>query len=127
MIVQKWYLKKMGFVYSQDLDICWWIVDMVIVYDVLLLQIVVFVCDVDDFVDYGFCWFLQLFGLKYWVIMMVKYVVDEVMLVVGGGLYFLVNELFWLYCDVLVGVFYLFDFEFVYFMVVSVWFGLIVM
>lgn len=98
--------KKTGATYSQDPDIRWRIADMALAYDALPPQIAALARDVDEAADHGGRWFPLLSGLKHRAVTMAKQVVDEAMLVAGGGAYFSRNELSRLYRDVLAGAFH---------------------
>ncbi|MEE2815504.1 MAG: acyl-CoA dehydrogenase family protein, partial [Actinomycetota bacterium] len=98
--------KKTGTTYSQDPDIRWRIAEMALAYDALPPQIAALARDVDDNADHGARWFTLLSGLKHRAVVMAKQVVDEAMLVAGGGSYFSANELSRLYRDVLAGMFH---------------------
>jgi alkylation response protein AidB-like acyl-CoA dehydrogenase len=115
--------KKTGAAYSQDPDIRWRIADMAIAYDALPPQITVLARDVDDLTDRGAAWFPALSGVKHRAVMMAKHVVDQAMLVAGGGSYFSANELSRLYRDVLAGVFHPSDPESAHATAASAWLG----
>ena len=115
--------KKSGLAYSQDPDIRWRIADMALAYDALPPQIAVLAREVDDRVDNGARWFPSLSGVKHRAITMAKQVVDEAMLVAGGGSYFAANELSRLYRDVLAGAFHPSDPESAHATVASAWLG----
>ncbi|MCP1430664.1 alkylation response protein AidB-like acyl-CoA dehydrogenase [Microbacterium foliorum] len=115
--------KKTGAAYSQDPDIRWRIADMGLAYDALPPQIAALARDVDERVDNGARWFVLLSGVKHRAITMAKYVVDQAMLVAGGGSYFSANELSRLYRDVLAGAFHPSDPESAHATAASAWLG----
>lgn len=115
--------KKSGTTYSQDPDIRWRIADMALAYDALPPQIDALARDVDDLVDHGARWFPLLSGVKHRAVTMAKQVVDEAMLVAGGGSYFSGNELSRLYRDVLAGAFHPSDPESAHATAASAWLG----
>ncbi|MFS0895734.1 acyl-CoA dehydrogenase family protein [Microbacterium sp. 179-I 3D3 NHS] len=115
--------KKTGVAYSQDPDIRWRIADMALAYDALPPQIAALARDVDDRADHGARWFALLSGVKHRAITMAKRVVDEAMLVAGGGSYFSANELSRLYRDVLAGAFHPSDPESAHATAASAWLG----
>ena len=115
--------KKTGAAYSQDPDIRWRIADMALDYDALPPQITALARDVDDRVDNGARWFSLLSGVKHRAITMAKRVVDQAMLVGGGGSYFSANELSRLYRDVLAGAFHPSDPESAHATAASAWLG----
>lgn len=115
--------KKTGTTYSQDPDIRWRIADMALAYDALPPQIAALARDVDELADHGPRWFSLLSGLKHRAVVMAKQVVDEAMLVAGGGSYFTSNELSRLYRDVLAGVFHPSDPESAHATAASAWLG----
>lgn len=115
--------KKTGAAYSQDPDIRWRIAEMALAYDALPPQIAALARDVDDRVDNGARWFSLLSGVKHRAIMMAKRVVDEAMLVGGGGSYFSSAELSRLYRDVLAGAFHPSDPESAHATAASFWLG----
>ena len=115
--------KKTGAAYTQDPDIRWRIADMVLDYDALPPQIAALARDVDERVDNGARWFSLLSGVKHRAITMAKRVVDEAMLVGGGGSYFSANELSRLYRDVLAGAFHPSDPESAHATAASAWLG----
>ena len=98
--------KKSGTTYSQDPDIRWRIAEMSLRYDALPPQLASLARDVDEQADHGARWFTLLSGVKHRAGVMAKSVVDEAMLVAGGGSYFTKNELSRLYRDVLAGMFH---------------------
>src|SRR5690606_33011644 len=89
--------KKTGKAYSLDPDIRWRVADMALAYDALPPQIASLARDVDGLADHGARWFTLLSGVKHRAVVMAKHVVDEAMLVAGGGSYFSSNELSRLY------------------------------
>ncbi|MFS0854597.1 acyl-CoA dehydrogenase family protein [Microbacterium sp. 179-I 3D4 NHS] len=115
--------KSTGAAYSQDPDIRWRIADMALAYDALPPQIAALARDVDERVDHGPRWFTLLSGLKHRAITTAKQVVDEAMLVAGGGSYFSSNELSRLYRDVLAGAFHPSDPESAHATAASAWLG----
>lgn len=115
--------KKTGATYSQDPDIRWRIADMALAYDALPPQIAALARDVDEGVDHGARWFTLLSGVKHRAITMAKHVVDQAMLVAGGGSYFSSNELSRLYRDVLAGAFHPSDPESAHATAASAWLG----
>ncbi|SJN35879.1 Acyl-CoA dehydrogenase, short-chain specific [Microbacterium esteraromaticum] len=115
--------KKSGTSYSQDPDIRWRIAEMALAYDALPPQISVLSRDVDDLADHGPRWFPLLSGVKHRAVVMAKQVVDEAMLVAGGGSYFTSNELSRLYRDVLAGMFHPSDPESAHSTSASAWLG----
>ncbi|MFJ4046811.1 acyl-CoA dehydrogenase family protein [Microbacterium sp. NPDC089987] len=115
--------KKTGAAYSQDPDIRWRIADMALAYDALPPQIAALARDVDELADHGARWFTLLSGLKHRAVVMAKQVVDEAMLVAGGGSYFSSNELSRLYRDVLAGMFHPSDPESAHSTAASAWLG----
>jgi alkylation response protein AidB-like acyl-CoA dehydrogenase len=115
--------KKTGTTYSQDPDIRWRIADMGLAYDALPPQIAALARDVDELADHGPRWFTLLSGLKHRAVVMAKQVVDEAMLVAGGGSYFSSNELSRLYRDVLAGMFHPSDPESAHATAASAWLG----
>ena len=115
--------KKTGAAYSQDPDIRWRIADMALDYDALPPQIAALARDVDDRVDNGARWFSLLSGAKHRAITMAKRVVDQAMLVGGGGSYFSANELSRLYRDVLAGAFHPSDPESAHATAATAWLG----
>jgi len=115
--------KKTGTTYSQDPDIRWRIADMALAYDALPPQIAALAADVDERVDHGARWFTLLSGLKHRAVVMAKQVVDDAMLVAGGGSYFSSNELSRLYRDVLAGMFHPSDPESAHATAASAWLG----
>lgn len=115
--------KKSGAAYSQDPDIRWRIAEMAIAYDALPPQIRALARDVDERADRGASWFPALSGLKHRAVTMAKSVVDEAMLVAGGGSYFSANELSRLYRDVLAGAFHPSDPESAHATAASAWLG----
>jgi alkylation response protein AidB-like acyl-CoA dehydrogenase len=115
--------KKTGATYSQDPDIRWRIADMALAYDALPPQIAALAHDVDERVDNGARWFSLLSGVKHRAITMSKHVVDQAMLVAGGGSYFSSNELSRLYRDVLAGAFHPSDPESAHATAASAWLG----
>ncbi|KJQ54417.1 putative acyl-CoA dehydrogenase YdbM [Microbacterium sp. SA39] len=115
--------KKTGAAYSQDPDIRWRIADMALAYDALPPQIAALARDVDERADNGARWFSLLSGVKHRAITMAKRVVDEAMLVGGGGSYFSANELSRLYRDVLAGAFHPSDPESAHATAASFWLG----
>ena len=123
LTAQKRRSKKTGAAYSQDPDIRWRIADMGLAYDALPPQIAVLARDVDEKVDNGARWFTLLSGVKHRAITMSKHVVDQAMLVAGGGSYFSSNELSRLYRDVLAGAFHPSDPESAHSTAASAWLG----
>ena len=115
--------KKTGTTYSQDPDIRWRIADMALAYDALPPQIAALARDVDELADHGPRWFTLLSGLKHRAVVMAKQVIDEAMLVAGGGSYFSSNELSRLYRDVLAGMFHPSDPESAHSTAASAWLG----
>lgn len=115
--------KKTGAAYSQDPDIRWRIAEMALAYDALPPQIAALARDVDERVDNGARWFSLLSGVKHRAITTAKGVVDEAMLVGGGGSYFSGNELSRLYRDVLAGAFHPSDPESAHATAASFWLG----
>lgn len=115
--------KKTGAAYSQDPDIRRRIAEMALAYDALPPQIAALARDVDDQVDNGARWFSLLSGVKHRAITMAKHVVDQAMLVAGGGSYFSANELSRLYRDVLAGAFHPSDPESAHATAASAWLG----
>lgn len=115
--------KKTGRSYAQDPDIRWRIAEMAIAYDALPPQISTLADDVDNRVDRGGQWFPALSGVKHRAITMAKLVVDQAMLVAGGGSYFAANELSRLYRDVLAGAFHPSDPESAHATAASAWLG----
>jgi len=115
--------KKTGTTYSQDPDIRWRIADMALAYDALPPQIASLAHDVDALVDHGPRWFTLLSGVKHRAVVMAKQVVDEAMLVAGGGSYFTSSELSRLYRDVLAGMFHPSDPESAHATAASAWLG----
>ncbi len=109
--------------YSQDPDIRWRIADMALAYDALPPQITALARDVDELAEHGPRWFTLLSGLKHRAVVMAKQVVDEAMLVAGGGSYFSSNELSRLYRDVLAGMFHPSDPESAHSTAASAWLG----
>ncbi|HTN54722.1 MAG TPA: acyl-CoA dehydrogenase family protein [Microbacterium sp.] len=115
--------KKTGTTYSQDPDIRWRVADMALAYDALPPQIAALARDVDALADHGPRWFTLLSGVKHRAVVMAKQVVDEAMLVGGGGSYFASNELSRLYRDVLAGMFHPSDPESAHSTAASAWLG----
>ncbi|GAA3942323.1 acyl-CoA dehydrogenase family protein [Microbacterium soli] len=115
--------KKSGTTYSQDPDIRWRIADMGLAYDALPPQIASLAHDVDARGDHGPRWFTLLSGVKHRAVVMAKQVVDEAMLVAGGGSYFTSDELSRLYRDVLAGMFHPSDPESAHATAASAWLG----
>ncbi|WEK60430.1 MAG: acyl-CoA/acyl-ACP dehydrogenase [Candidatus Microbacterium colombiense] len=115
--------KKSGAAYSQDPDIRWRIAEMALAYDALPPQIAALARDVDEQADNGARWFTLLSGLKHRAISMAKQVVDQAMLVAGGGSYFSANELSRLYRDVLAGAFHPSDPESAHATAAGAWLG----
>lgn len=115
--------KKSGTTYSQDPDIRWRVADMGLAYDALPPQIAALARDVDELADHGPRWFTLLSGVKHRAVVMAKQVVDEAMLVAGGGSYFTSNELSRLYRDVLAGMFHPSDPESAHSTAASAWLG----
>ncbi|BDZ37584.1 acyl-CoA dehydrogenase family protein [Microbacterium suwonense] len=115
--------KKTGTTYSQDPDIRWRIADMALAYDALPPQISSLARDVDELADHGPRWFTLLSGVKHRAVVMAKQVVDEAMLVAGGGSYFTSNELSRLYRDALAGMFHPSDPESAHATAASAWLG----
>ncbi|UWF76983.1 MULTISPECIES: acyl-CoA dehydrogenase family protein [Microbacterium] len=109
--------------YSQDPDIRWRIADMALAYDALPPQIAALARDVDEQADHGARWFTLLSGVKHRAVTMSKRVVDEAMLVAGGGSYFTGNELSRLYRDVLAGMFHPSDPESAHATAATAWLG----
>ncbi|MEJ1088495.1 acyl-CoA dehydrogenase family protein [Microbacterium sp. Mu-80] len=120
---QKRTSKKSGKTYSQDPDIRWRVADMALAYDALPPQIATLARDVDERADHGPRWFTLLSGVKHRAVVMAKHVVDEAMLVAGGGSYFSSNELSRLYRDVLAGMFHPSDPESAHSTAASAWLG----
>ncbi|UNK71838.1 acyl-CoA dehydrogenase family protein [Microbacterium sp. H1-D42] len=120
---QKRKSKKSGTTYSQDPDIRWRIADMALAYDALPPQIAMLARDVDELADHGPRWFTLLSGVKHRAVVMAKQVVDDAMLVAGGGSYFSSNELSRLYRDVLAGMFHPSDPESAHSTAASAWLG----
>lgn len=120
---QKRTSKKSGKTYSQDPDIRWRIAEMALAYDALPPQIASLARDVDERADHGVRWFTLLSGVKHRAVVMAKQVVDEAMLVAGGGSYFSSNELSRLYRDVLAGMFHPSDPESAHATAASAWLG----
>ncbi len=120
---QKRTSKKSGKTYSQDPDIRWRIAEMALAYDALPPQIASLARDVDEHADHGVRWFTLLSGVKHRAVVMAKQVVDEAMLVAGGGSYFSSNELSRLYRDVLAGMFHPSDPESAHATAASAWLG----
>lgn len=115
--------KKTGTTYSQDPDIRWRVAGMALAYDALPPQIAALARDVDALADHGARWFTLLSGVKHRAVVMAKQVVDEAMLVSGGGSYFASNELSRLYRDVLAGMFHPSDPESAHSTAASAWLG----
>ncbi|MGB3376394.1 MAG: acyl-CoA dehydrogenase family protein [Microbacterium sp.] len=115
--------KKTGTTYSQDPDIRWRIADMGLAYDALPPQIAALARDVDALADHGARWFTLLSGVKHRAVVMAKQVIDEAMLVSGGGSFFTSNELSRLYRDVLAGMFHPSDPESAHSTAASAWLG----
>jgi alkylation response protein AidB-like acyl-CoA dehydrogenase len=115
--------KKTGTTYSQDPDIRWRVAGMALAYDALPPQIASLARDVDGLADHGARWFTLLSGVKHRAVVMAKQVVDEAMLVGGGGSYFTSNELSRLYRDVLAGMFHPSDPESAHSTAASAWLG----
>jgi alkylation response protein AidB-like acyl-CoA dehydrogenase len=115
--------KRSGAAYSQDPDIRWRVADMGLAYDALPPQIAALARDVDESTDHGARWFTLLSGVKHRAITMAKHVVDQAMLVAGGGSYFSANELSRLYRDVLAGAFHPSDPESAHSTAASAWLG----
>lgn len=115
--------KRTGAAYSQDPDIRWRIADMGLAYDALPPQIAALAHDVDEGVDNGARWFTLLSGLKHRAVTTAKHVVDQAMLVAGGGSYFSSTELSRLYRDVLAGAFHPSDPESAHATAASAWLG----
>lgn len=115
--------KKSGAAYSQDPDIRWRIAGMALAYDALPPQIAALARDVDGLADHGGRWFTLLSGVKHRAVVMAKHVIDEAMLVAGGGSYFSSNELSRLYRDVLAGMFHPSDPESAHSTAASAWLG----
>ncbi|MFB4350286.1 acyl-CoA dehydrogenase family protein [Microbacterium sp. CR_7] len=115
--------KRTGTSYSQDPDIRWRVADMGLAYDALPPQIAALARDVDDRADHGARWFTLLSGLKHRAITTAKHVVDQAMLVAGGGSYFSANELSRLYRDVLAGAFHPSDPESAHSTAATAWLG----
>lgn len=115
--------KRTGTSYSQDPDIRWRVADMGLAYDALPPQIAALARDVDERADHGARWFALLSGLKHRAITMAKHVVDQAMLVAGGGSYFSANELSRLYRDVLAGAFHPSDPESAHATAATAWLG----
>jgi len=115
--------KKSGTTYSQDPDIRWRVAGMGLAYDALPPQIASLARDVDDLGDHGSHWFTLLSGVKHRAVVMAKHVLDEAMLVAGGGSYFSSNELSRLYRDVLAGQFHPSDPESAHATAASAWLG----
>ncbi|MCM3780123.1 acyl-CoA dehydrogenase family protein [Microbacterium hydrocarbonoxydans] len=115
--------KRTGTSYSQDPDIRWRVADMGLAYDALPPQIAALARDVDERADHGARWFTLLSGLKHRAITTAKLVVDQAMLVAGGGSYFSANELSRLYRDVLAGAFHPSDPESAHSTAATAWLG----
>lgn len=115
--------KRTGAAYSQDPDIRWRVADMALAYDALPPQIAALARDVDERADHGARWFPLLSGLKHRAVTMAKQVVDEAMLVGGGGAYSAGGELARLYRDVLAGAFHPSDPESAHATAASAWLG----
>lgn len=115
--------KKSGTTYSQDPDIRWRVAGMGLAYDALPPQIAWLARDVDERGDHGSHWFTLLSGVKHRAVVMAKRVLDEAMLVAGGGSYFSANELSRLYRDVLAGQFHPSDPESAHATAASAWLG----
>ena len=115
--------KKTGTTYSQDPDIRWRVAGMALAYDALPPQIAALARDVDALADHGPRWFTLLSGVKHRAVVMAKQVIDEAMLVGGGGSYFSSNELSRLYRDVLAGMFHPSDPESAHATAASAWLG----
>ncbi len=98
--------KKSGKNYAQDPDIRWRIAEMSLGYEALPPQLAAMARDVDALADHGIRWFTLLSGLKHRAVATAKRIVDDAMLVAGGGSYFASNELSRLYRDVLAGLFH---------------------
>ena len=115
--------KRTGTSYSQDPDIRWRVADMGLAYDALPPQIAALARDVDERTDHGARWFALLSGLKHRAVTTAKHVVDQAMLVAGGGSYFSANELSRLYRDVLAGAFHPSDPESAHSTAATAWLG----
>ncbi|MFB4353661.1 acyl-CoA dehydrogenase family protein [Microbacterium sp. LS_15] len=115
--------KRTGTSYSQDPDIRWRVADMGLAYDALPPQIAALARDVDERADHGARWFTLLSGLKHRAVTTAKHVVDQAMLVAGGGSYFSANELSRLYRDVLAGAFHPSDPESAHSTAATAWLG----
>ena len=115
--------KRTGATYSQDPDIRWRVADMGLAYDALPPQIAALARDVDERADHGARWFTLLSGLKHRASTTAKHVVDQAMLVAGGGSYFSANELSRLYRDVLAGAFHPSDPESAHSTAATAWLG----
>lgn len=115
--------KKTGRAYSQDPDIRWRIAGMALAYDALPPQLSALAHDVDSLADHGDRWFSLLAGVKHRAVTAAKGIVDEGMLVAGGGSYFAANELGRLYRDVLAGLFHPSDPESAHSAVATAWLG----
>ncbi|MEN0022308.1 MAG: acyl-CoA dehydrogenase family protein [Microbacterium sp.] len=115
--------KRTGTSYSQDPDIRWRVADMGLAYDALPPQIAALARDVDERTDHGARWFTLLSGLKHRAVTTAKHVVDQAMLVAGGGSYFSANELSRLYRDVLAGAFHPSDPESAHSTAATAWLG----
>src|SRR5690606_4911243 len=120
---QKRRSKRTGAPYSQDPDIRWRIAEMALAYDALPPQIAALARDVEDGTDHGARWFTLLSGVKHRATTMAKQVIDEAMLVAGGGSSFSSNELSRLYRDVLAGAFHPSDPESAHSTAASAWLG----
>lgn len=103
---QKRRSKKTSRTYAQDPDIRWRLASMSLAYDALPPQLASIARDVDEQAGHGERWFTLLSGVKHRAVTMAKQVVDEAMLVAGGGSYFSRGELSRLYRDVLAGLFH---------------------
>lgn len=108
---------------SQDPDIRWRVAEIALAYDALPPQIGTLARDVDELTDHGSRWFTLLSGVKHRAVVTAKQVVDEAMLVAGGGSYFASNELSRLYRDVLAGMFHPSDPESAHATAASAWLG----
>ncbi|MDT0158785.1 acyl-CoA dehydrogenase family protein [Microbacterium sp. ARD32] len=115
--------KRTGTTYAQDPDIRWRVAGMGLVYDALPPQISALARDVDELADHGPRWFTLLSGVKHRAVVMAKQVVDEAMLVAGGGSYFSSQELSRIYRDVLAGMFHPSDPESAHATAATAWLG----